>query len=135
MAPISDSVTNETTLSARLLIRTLNSWRFMFLFTLPPLLWCVFMAPPGLLRMVIALTGGIVWFSCWRLWLDVGYFSLITADNNAQAGNVLAVIWQRDRLRTLTFRERQQGALKQCRFALLWVALLWGVWLVLLCLG
>jgi len=132
MEPVSDNVTYEGALRSDLLIHTLNSWRFFLLFTLPPLAWCLFVASPGILRVMIALLSGIVWFSCWRLWLDAGYFSLIVADNNAQAGKALAFIWQRDRLHDLAFTERQQGALKQCRRTLYWLAFLWGSWLVLL---
>lgn len=130
MATESDSVTEGEVLQSGLLRHTLASWRFILLFSLPPLAWVLFVAPPGILRTVIALLCAIVWFGCWRLWLDERYFSLITAQNNSQAGEALCFIWRRERLKTLTLADRQSGALKQCRHTLCLVAALWAFWLV-----
>ncbi|MEB2755704.1 hypothetical protein [Citrobacter freundii] len=115
-----------------LLRHTLASWRFILLFSLAPMVWVLFAAPPGILRAIIALLCAIVWFGCWRLWLDERYFSLITAHNNVQAGDALCFIWRRERLKTLTLADRQSGALQQCRYTLRLVIVLWAVWLVLL---
>lgn len=132
MATESDNVTAGEDIQSDLLRHTLASWRFILLFSLPPLAWVLFAAPPGILRAVIALLCAIVWFGCWRLWLDERYFSLITAQNNSQAGEALSFIWRRERLKTLTLADRQSGALKQCRYTLCLVAALWTLWLVLL---
>lgn len=130
MATESDDVTESEDLQSGLLRHTLASWRFILLFSLPPLAWVLFVAPPGILRAVIALLCAIVWFGCWRLWLDERYFSLITAQNNTQAGEALYFIWQRERLKTLTLADRQSGALKQYRHTLCMVAVQWPFWLV-----
>ncbi|MBJ9293811.1 hypothetical protein GHT40_05805 [Citrobacter werkmanii] len=130
MATESDDVTESEDLQSGLLRHTLASWRFILLFSLPPLAWVLFVAPPGILRAVIALLCAIVWFGCWRLWLDERYFSLITAQNNSLAGEALCFIWRRERLTTLTLADRQSGALKQCRHTLCLVAALWAFWLV-----
>ena len=128
----SDNITNKHLLQARLLMQTLNSWRFFLLFTFPPMAWALLLSPPGILRTMIAMMSGIVWFGCWRLWLDAQYFSLINEENNEQAGEVLCFIWQREKLLTLTLAGRRQGALKQCQRTLYWVAILWLGWLMLL---
>lgn len=86
----------------------------------------------GGLRAVIALLCAIVWFGCWRLWLDARYFSLLNVQNNVQAGEALFAIWQRDKLKTLSLTERQAGALAQFRRTLYWVAALWAAWLMML---
>lgn len=132
MATESDNVTEDEALQSGLLRHTLASWRFILLFSLPPMAWVLFAAPPGILRAIIALLCAVVWFGCWRLWLDERYFSLVTAENNTQAGEALCFIWRRERLKTLTLVDRQAGALKQCRHTLCLVAALWAVWLVLL---
>ena len=132
MATESDNVTEGEALRHDLLRNTLASWRFILLFSLPTMVWVLFVAPPGVLRAIIALLCAIVWFGCWRLWLDERYFSLITAHNNVQAGDALCFIWRRERLKTLTLAERQSGALQQCRHTLCLAAILWAVWLVLL---
>ncbi|CAM7855859.1 hypothetical protein H4O05_11455 [Citrobacter freundii] len=132
MATESDNVTEDEMLRHGLLRHTLASWRFILLFSLAPMVWVLFAAQPGILRAIIALLCAIVWFGCWRLWLDERYFSLITAHNNVQAGDALCFIWRRERLKTLTLAARQSGALQQCRYTLRLVIVLWAVWLVLL---
>ncbi|WP_336284144.1 hypothetical protein [Citrobacter arsenatis] len=132
MATESDGVTNDEALLHGMLRNTLASWRFILLFSLPPMVWVLFVAPPGVLRAIIALLCAIVWFGCWRLWLDDRYFSLINPQNNEQAGSALCFIWRRERLKTLTLAERQSGALKQFRRTLYMIAVLWIIWLVLL---
>lgn len=132
MATESDDVTCESALHSGLLRHTLASWRFILFFPLPPMIWVLFVAPPGVLRAITALLCVVVWFGCWRLWLDERYFSLINAQNNGQAGDALCFIWRRERLKSLTFAERQSGALQQCRHTLCLVVVLWTVWLALL---
>ncbi|EBX7706062.1 hypothetical protein E1395_08670 [Salmonella enterica subsp. enterica serovar Moero] len=94
----------------------------------------IFISPPGALRVVIALLCGTACFGCWRIWLDKRYFVLITQENNQQAGEGLFIIWRRERVRTLTLSERQQGALKQFRRTLVTIVVLWGIWLFALAL-
>ncbi|VUS54713.1 hypothetical protein [Klebsiella spallanzanii] len=125
MAAESDGVTNSQVLRRDLLQHTLASWRYFLLFAIPPLLWAMFIAPPGVMRGVIVLLCGSVFFGCWRIWLDARYFTLITQENNDQAGEALFFIWRRARLRELTLTERQQGALKQLRLTLVAVAATW----------
>lgn len=132
MAAESDNVTTEADLQHRLLQHTLASWRYLLLFATPPLLWAMFIAPPGVMRAVIVLLCGIVFFGCWRIWLDARYFTLITQENNEHVGEALAFIWRRARLRELTFIERQQGALKQLRRTLMAGAATWAMWLLAL---
>ncbi|MFS9418754.1 MULTISPECIES: hypothetical protein [Citrobacter] len=132
MATESDNVTNSEALQHGLLRHTLASWRFILLFSLPPMVWVLFVAPSGVLRAIIALLCAVVWFGCWRLWLDERYFSLINTQNNELAGSALCFIWRRERLKTLTLAERQSGALQQCRKTLFLVVVLWAVWLALL---
>lgn len=132
MAAESDGVTNNEALQRDLLRHTLASWRFILLFSVPPMVWVVFVAQSGVFRAVIALLCASVWFGCWRLWLDVRYFSLLAEQNNTQAGEALYAIWRRDRLKTLTLTERQAGALTQFRRTLYWVAALWAAWLMML---
>lgn len=132
MAAESDNVTNKADLQHRLLQHTLASWRYLLLFATPPLLWAMFIAPQGVMRAVIVLLCEIVFFGCWRVWLDARYFTLITQENNEHVGEALAFIWRRARLRELTFIERQQGALKQLRRTLMAVAATWAMWLVAL---
>ncbi len=134
MAIKSDSVTNGDILQRELLSQTLASWRFFLLFTLLPGVWVIFISPPGALRVVIALLCGTACFGCWRIWLDKRYFVLITQENNQQAGEGLFIIWRRERVRTLTLSERQQGALKQFRRTLVTIVALWGIWLFALAL-
>lgn len=134
MANEHDGVSKESTLQAALLERTLASWRFLLLMVAPPLLWTIFAASPGVLRAVIALAGGVSGYGCWRLWLDVGYFARFNEAENQQAGEALALIWQRDKLARLSFAERQQGAVRQLRHTILITALLWVFWLLALML-
>lgn len=132
MAAESDGVTNSQVLRRDLLQHTLASWRYFLLFAIPPLLWAMFIAPPGVMRAVIVLLCGIVFFGCWRIWLDARYFTFITQENNDHAGEAMAFIWRRTRLRELTFIERQQGALKQLSLTLVAVAATWVMWLLAL---
>lgn len=132
MATESDGVTNSQVLRRDLLQHTLASWRYFLLFAIPPLLWAMFAEPPGVMRAVIVLLCGIVFFGCWRIWLDARYFMLITQENNDRAGEALFFIWRRARLRELTLTERQQGALKQLRYTLVAVAATWVMWLLAL---
>lgn len=132
MATESDSVTNSQVLRRDLLQHTLASWRYFLLFAIPPLLWAMFAEPPGVMRAVIVLLCGIVFFGCWRIWLDARYFTLITQENNEHVGEALAFIWRRARLCELTLTERQQGALKQLRYTLVAVAATWVMWLLAL---
>lgn len=132
MATESDNVTQSDGIQRDLLGHTLASWRFILLFSLPPMVWVIFTAPSGISRAIVALLCAIVWFGCWRVWLDGRYFSLINAQNNELAGEVLGVIWRHERLKTLTLAERQSGALKQCRQTFYMVAILWAFWLMLL---
>lgn len=129
MATKSDNVTTGSILQRELLLRTLASWRFFLLSTLPPVVWVIFISPPGALRVVTALLSGMVCFGSWRIWLDMRYFALITQENNDQAGEGLFIIWRRERLRMLTLSERQKGALNQLRRTLIMIAAMWGIWL------
>lgn len=124
------SITDGEHLQMSLLLRTLSSWRFLLLFTFPPMTWVLFVASPGAIRVAVALLCAIVWFGCWRLWLDGRYFALISLENNTQAGDALNFIWQRERLTRLSLVERQQGAIKKLRRTLIVAAITWGVWLV-----
>ncbi|HDT6507191.1 TPA: hypothetical protein QFV83_000466 [Klebsiella aerogenes] len=119
-------------LQQQLLRRTLASARYLVFFAVPPVLWAVFVAPPGALRAVITLLSGLVGYNCWRLDLDARYFVLVRQDNNVLAGKALFFIWRRERLRRLSFTERQHGALKQFHYALAIVAILWAIWLLAL---
>lgn len=105
------------------LITTLKSWRALWLFTLPPLgivlqghcTW----AAAGLFMLI-----GVIWYHCWRLWLDQRYFSLMNDGvGNDALGGGLAEVWQLTRLRSLTLAERQQGAVR-CLKRTLWMALI-----------
>lgn len=127
-----DNVTSRTALQSLFVQQTLKSWRFFLLFSVPPVVWVIFVAPSTLLRVFIALMCGIVWFGCWRLWLDAHYFRLISEENNELAGDVLFVIWRRERLQGLTYVERQLGALIQYRRTILLTGALWVVWLMAL---
>ncbi len=129
MATKSDNVTTGNILQRELLLRTLASWRFFLLSTLPPVVWVIFISPPGALRVVTASLSGMVCFGSWRIWLDMRYFALITQENNDQAGEGLFIIWRCERLRMLTLSERQKGALNQLRRTLIMIAAMWGIWL------
>ncbi|MEO3991206.1 hypothetical protein [Pseudocitrobacter cyperus] len=75
---------------------------------------------------------GLVWFGCWRLWLDSRYFRWIDEENNQAAGEALCYIWHRERLRVLTFSERQSGALKQYRLTMRLTGIMWLMWVLTL---
>ncbi|MCG7803881.1 hypothetical protein ACPUEX_22145 [Enterobacter vonholyi] len=124
------SITDGEHLQMSLLLRTLSSWRFLLLSTFPPMTWVVFVASPGTIRVAVALLCAIVWFGCWRLWLDGRYFALLSLENNTQTGDALNFIWQRERLTRLSLVERQQGAIKRLRRTLIMAAITWGIWLV-----
>lgn len=128
----SDNVTQKSNLPSNLIQHTLKSWRFFLLFSVPPVLWVVFVEAPALPRLFIAVLCGMVWFGCWRLWLDTRYFTCMSEDNNALAGEALFVIWRREKLQRLTFAERQRGALKQFRRTMWLTGGLWIAWLAAL---
>jgi hypothetical protein len=134
MANEHDEVTKESALQAALLERTLESWRFLLLMAAPPLLWTIFAASPGALRVMIALLSAASGYGCWRLWLDVGYLARFSEAQNQRAGEALAFIWQREKLTRLSFTERQQGAVRQLRYTIIITALLWALWLLALTL-
>lgn len=119
-------------LQRRVLQQTLTSARYLLFFTVPPVLWAMFVAPPGTLRVIVVLLSGIIGYACWRLDLDARYFSVISPQNNMPAGQALFFIWRRERLRELSYTDRQYGALKQLRRTLALVAVLWGLWLLAL---
>lgn len=134
MEETDNSITSRNDLQSRFVEKTLNSWRFFLLFSVPPLVWVIFTTPPGVVRFVIVLLTGIVWLGCWRLWLDVQYFTLTNQENNAQVGAILFFIWRRERLQALSLVARQQGALTQCRRTLWLTGVLWVIWLIALLL-
>lgn len=123
---------NTGALQSLLVQQTLDSWRFFLLFSVPPMVWAFFKAPSDLTRVVIVLLCGIVWFGCWRLWLDARYFRWLNEENNPQAGEALSFIWQREKLTTFSLAGRQQGALRQCRHTMWVTGALWVVWLMAL---
>lgn len=134
MAERSDSVTNSETLQHHLVQYTLASWRYCALSAVPPLLWATFVAPQGVMRAILVLLCGIVFYGCWRMWLDRRYLSQITRDNNLQAGEALFSIWRRERVRKLSLAERQRGALKHLNRTLPIVGATWVIWMLALML-
>lgn len=128
----SDSVTNWRIIQSSLVVMTLRSWRFLLLFSFPPLVWVIVLATPGPLRAAIGLLCGVVWFGCWRVWLDERYLALIAPENHQQAGEALAFIWGKEKLASKTLEERQQGALRLLRKTLSCTAVLWLFWLTAL---
>ena len=132
MATEHDDVNDGALLQRDLLLSTLASWRYFMLLTSPPLLWVMFIAQPGLIRVIVALLCAICLVGCWRMWLDARYFRLITPANNALAGEVLREIWRRETLCGLGLITRQQGALKQLRRTMFANGVLWGLWLLAL---
>lgn len=132
MANEHQEITATEQLATVLLERTLQSWRFLLLMAVPPLLWVIFAASPSLVRAGVALVSSVCVYGCWRLWLDVGYLTQFNEAENQQAGEMLALIWQRQQLTQLTFAQRQYGALCQFKRTLLITALLWILWLIAL---
>lgn len=118
------------TLQTSLVQQTLGSWRFFLLFSIPPFMWGLFFSALSLSGIFIVFLCGIVWFGCWRLWLDERYFKFLKEENNEIAGEVLHFIWCRERLKRRTFAHRQQGALKLFRLTMWFSGILWIVWLV-----
>lgn len=128
-----DGVTDERAiLQSYLVWQTLESWRFILLFSAPPLVWTLLAVPPAPLRVFILLLCGLIWFGCWRLWLDAHYLRLITQQNNHHAGEALFFIWRRPKLIAASFAARQRGAIKQCHVTLGITGLLWLIWLAAL---
>lgn len=123
-------ITDKDDLQTALIQKTLASWRFFLFFSMPPLIWALFTLSLGFSHLIILLFCALVWISCWRLWLDEGYFRFINKENNELAGEILYTIWNREKLQQLTFIERQQGALKLCQRTMLLIVLLWIIWLI-----
>lgn len=126
------NVTSTASLQSLFVQQTLKSWRFLLFFSIPPVMWVIITDPTAFARVFITLMSGIIWFSCWRLWLDAHYLRLINDENNKIVGNVLFVIWGRKRLQELTYDQRQLGALIQFRRTLWLTGALWIVWLIVL---
>ncbi|HHD7445163.1 TPA: hypothetical protein ACOVFI_004298 [Citrobacter braakii] len=124
-------ITARNALYALLVQQTLQSWRFLLLFSVPPLIWGLFVVPLEVSGLIIVLLCAGVWIGCWRLWLDERYFRLINVENNALAGDILHVIWGRKKLSHLTYAQRLLGALKLFRYTLQFTGILWVVWLIL----
>ncbi|MDF7670718.1 hypothetical protein PT276_05830 [Orbaceae bacterium ESL0721] len=123
------NITSKNALKIALLQQT--SWRFFLLFTIPPLIWSLAIVSFRLPHIFILLLSFIVWMYCWRLWLDERYFRFINEENNRQAGEILAAIWHRKKLKKLTFTERERGAIKLHHHTLWLTLLLWIVWLII----
>lgn len=117
-------------MQAALIQHTLASWRFILLFSFPPFLWALFIDQLNAAGLFIVLLCGIVWFACWRLWLDERYFRVISEENNAMAGEILHVIWGREKLKRHTLLHRQQGALTLFRKTQWLTGVLWVAWLL-----
>ncbi|AOR58617.1 hypothetical protein [Pectobacterium parmentieri] len=117
-------------LQAYLIQQTLASWRFFLLFSAPPFMWGLFIAQMSLPGIFIVFLCGIVWFGCWRLWLDERYFRFISEENNEIAGEVLHFIWCREKLQQRTFADRQRGTLNLFRHTMRLTGMLWVVWLM-----
>lgn len=130
MATQNDDINYRDALESSLVRQTLASWRFLLFFSLPPLVWMLVALPHRLAAIFIIILCAQVWLSCWRLWLDEHYFRFITPQNNTLAGEILHVIWQREKLQRLTLADRQQGALRLLRRTLWSVAILWGGWII-----
>ncbi|MFP2514244.1 hypothetical protein [Buttiauxella agrestis] len=128
----SANAANRKDLHSQFVYRTLKSWRFFLLFTVPPMMWAMFFASPSLYRISIVLLCGIVWFGCWRLWLDTQYLELINEENNHHAGEALGFIWRREKLKAFSLAERQRGAFKLLRQTILFTVALWVNWLIAL---
>lgn len=126
------NVTNQIDLQTRFVQQTLKSGRFFLLFSIPPMTWVIFADPLVFPRIFIALLCGIVWFGCWRIWLDEHYFMLMSEENNHLAGEALFAIWRREKLQKLAFVERQRGALNLYRRTMWSTGVLWMTWLMAL---
>lgn len=122
---------DKPTLKRLLMRQTLASWRFLLLFSIPPCVWGLFIASLNLAGIVIVILCAIVWFGCWRLWLDERYFRFISEANNDIAGEALYSIWGREKLQQCTFADRYQGALNVFRQTMWFTGMLWVVWLVM----
>lgn len=125
MAENRDNVTRRA-----ILIRSLSSWRFFLPLGSLPLVWALVFASRSGLPVLLVLNVGYIAYGCWRLWLDAGYFRLLSEENSPAAGEALAFIWQRERLKTLTLQEREQGARRQLHRTLLATVLAWGIWII-----
>lgn len=114
--------------SLSLLIATLRSWRPLWLATLPPLVVALLIPCPSVASGLFVLVG-VGWYGCWRLWLDLQYFSVMRegALGSDAFGVELAEMWRRPRLRSLSLAERQQGALCWLKRVLVLVVVLWVV--------
>lgn len=120
----------RSALQASLIQQTLASWRFFLLFSCPPLLWALVIVQLNLAGIFILLLCGMVWFGCWRLWLDERYFRLINEENNDLAGEALHTIWRRKKLEHREFAQRQQGALTLFRKTMWLTGIMWLSWLI-----
>ncbi|POP44320.1 hypothetical protein CHU33_12740 [Superficieibacter electus] len=127
MAENGDNLTTRT-----LLTHSLASWKFFMPLGALPLLWAMIKLPAGGLQILFILNAAYIAFGCWRLWLDEGYFRVIGQDNLAECGKMLAFVWQRERLSTLTLTEREQGARRQLHLTLKATMLAWMLWLLAL---
>ncbi len=108
---------------------TLQSWRFLLLLALVPLLWTAVMPVASLMRGLLAISGAAAVYNLWRVWLDCQYLQCFSAANNRAAGRILAVLWRKQPLTRLSYRQRRRGALRQLRRSALLTVILWVVWL------
>ncbi|KAA1050708.1 hypothetical protein [Pseudocitrobacter sp. 73] len=127
---------NSAALLHRQLVQdTLESSRFFMFFSIPPMMWILLSRPcltPGVFTGLMTFVCGLIWYGCWRLWLDTRYLRAIDEKNNHLAGEALFFIWQRKKLQSLTFAQRQAGALKQYKLTMLLTGILWLIWVVVL---
>ncbi|MEB4673315.1 hypothetical protein MXL54_00825 [Enterobacteriaceae bacterium G50] len=130
-----NQLNSEALLQRQLVQYTLESSRFFMFFSIPPVLWILLSRPcfsPGGLIGLMAFICGLIWYGCWRLWLDSRYFRAIDEENNPIAGEALFFIWRRKKLKALTFSQRQSGALKQYKLTMWLTSILWVIWVVVL---
>lgn len=113
--------------SLPILHATLGSWRLLWCATLPPL--CVaLLSPTSWVMAGLFLFVGVVWYYCWRLWLDQQYVRLLLEGMAYDTfGSGLASVWRQERLRSLSMAQRQQGALRYLKHTLLMTASLWAL--------
>lgn len=113
--------------SLSILHATLGSWRLLWGATLPPL--CVaLLLPTSWVMAGLFLFVGVVWYYCWRLWLDQQYVRLLLEGMAHDTfGSGLTSVWRRERLRSLSMAQRQQGALRYLKRTLLMTASLWAL--------